>query len=182
VREAVRELPAEFVFCHNAAYDRTQNSVSLALCRAALEGRSFYKLDGDVVFLPEVLERLEASAAALAVGVDSARMADAEAMKVRVDGTSHIVAFGKSIPLQESAGESIGIERVDAEVSSALFSALQAAMDERRTDLYYEDIYSELIAAQTLDARAIDVGDLPWTEVDTPEDLERARALLAGAG
>jgi hypothetical protein len=29
------------------------------------------------------------------------------------------------------------------------------------------------------EARSVDVTDLPWTEVDTPEDLRRARALVA---
>jgi choline kinase len=179
VRDALREIPAEFVFCHNEAFDRTQNSVSLALCRAAVEGHSFYKLDGDVVFMPEVLQRLEQSEEPLAVAVDAARTVDAEAMKVRVNSARRIVAFGKAIPIEASAGESIGIERIEAAVSGRLFDALQSAIEAARTDLYYEDIYSELISAQALSAEAIEVGDLAWTEVDTPEDLDRARALLS---
>jgi histidinol-phosphate aminotransferase len=46
------------------------------------------------------------------------------------------------------------------------------------TSLYYEDVYARLVE-QGLDARAVDVSDLPWTEVDTREDLDRARALVA---
>ncbi len=44
---------------------------------------------------------------------------------------------------------------------------------------YYEDVYSELVAEGRLGAEAIDVGDLPWTEVDDVADLERARQLLS---
>jgi NDP-sugar pyrophosphorylase family protein len=43
-----------------------------------------------------------------------------------------------------------------------------------RTDLYYEDVYDELIAAG-MSAHAVDVTDLPWIEVDTADDLARAR-------
>jgi len=42
-------------------------------------------------------------------------------------------------------------------------------------DQYYEHFYSELIAEGALSAQAVEVGDLPWSEVDTFEDLERAR-------
>jgi choline kinase len=37
-----------------------------------------------------------------------------------------------------------------------------------------------MIRAGALSAEAVDVGDLAWTEVDDPTDLERARQLLAG--
>jgi choline kinase len=73
VKAAVAGLPCEVVLCPNPRYDTTQNSVSLALCRDAVGGRSFFKLDGDVVFDPEILERIAAPVAELAVGIDSSR-------------------------------------------------------------------------------------------------------------
>jgi choline kinase len=39
-------------------------------------------------------------------------------------------------------------------------------------------VYSELTLADRVTAEAVEVGDLPWTEVDTPDDLERARGLV----
>lgn len=175
---ALGNCPLEVTYCHNPKFDRTQNSVSLALCRRALDGASFFKLDGDVVFLPEVLSRLDASRAPLAVAVDAGRKLDAEAMKVAVHlGT--IRAFGKGLSLSESAGETIGIERIDESASKTLFDALDRARADGRTHLYYEDVYSELIAADALAAEVVDVADLPWTEVDDYSDLERARSLIA---
>lgn len=174
------ELAWELV--RNPRYDTTQNSVSLALCAKALEGTSFFKLDGDVVFQPAVLQRLDGCQAALAVALDRSRMADEEAMKVELGAGTlglSIRAFGKSIPLAQSAGESIGIERVSASASAVLFEALSQKLASGKVDLYYEDVYSELIQQGKLEARAVDVGDLAWTEVDTLEDLERARALVS---
>ncbi|MES1176121.1 MAG: phosphocholine cytidylyltransferase family protein [Myxococcales bacterium] len=184
VRAAMEDLPSgiETVeYCRNPAFDRTQNSVSLALCREALGSDAFFKLDGDVVFQRQVLERLDASSAELAVAVDAGRMLDAEAMKVTVSGVS-ISAFGKGIALAESAGESIGIERIRGNASSTLFAAMGAAIAAGETHLYYEDYYSRLIAQGTLSAEAVPVADLPWTEVDDFSDLERARELVRGLG
>jgi choline kinase len=177
VRAAVTGLPCEVLFCPNPRFDSTQNSVSLALCRDAVGGRSFFKLDGDVVFDPELLARIAAPRAELSVGVDSARNLDAEAMKVVVEAGS-IRRFGKAVPLAESHGESIGIERISASVSGKLFDALDARVAAGVTDLYYEDVYSEMISRGELAAEAADVSGLRWTEVDTFEDLETARRMF----
>ena len=177
VREAVAGLPCEVLFCPNPRFDSTQNSVSLALCREAVGGRSFFKLDGDVVFDPELLTRIAAPSAELSAGVDSARKLDAEAMKVVVEAGS-IRRFGKAVPLSESHGESIGIERISASASEKLFDALDARIAAGVTDLYYEDVYSEMISRGEMAAVAADVSGLCWTEVDTFEDLEAARRMF----
>jgi choline kinase len=177
VRAAVVGLPCEVLFCPNPRFDSTQNSVSLALCREAVGGRSFFKLDGDVVFDPELLTRIAAPRAELSAGVDSARKLDAEAMKVVVEAGS-IRRFGKAVPLSESHGESIGIERISASASQKLFDALDARIAAGVTDLYYEDVYSEMISRGEMAAEAADVSGLRWTEVDTFEDLEAARRMF----
>jgi choline kinase len=177
VRAAMQDAPVVVEYCRNPEFDRTQNSVSLALCRTALGSEAFFKLDGDVVFQRQVLERLDECSAELAVAVDAGRTLDAEAMKVTVSGLS-ISAFGKGIELAKSAGESIGIERIAGSVSATLFDALDSTIAGGETNLYYEDVYSRLIAAGTLRAEAVPVRDLPWTEVDDFNDLERARELV----
>lgn len=181
VRAALAGLPCEVMLCPNPRFDSTQNSVSLALCREAVAGRSFFKLDGDVVFDAELLQRIAAPAAELSVGVDSARKLDAEAMKVVVDG-GKIRRFGKGVPLAESHGESIGIERVSGALSERLFAALDERIAAGVTDLYYEDVYSQMIGRGELDAEVADVSGLRWTEVDTFEDLETARTLFGSPG
>jgi len=182
VRAAMQGAPVAVEYCRNPEFDRTQNSVSLALCRSALGSDAFFKLDGDVVFQRQVLERLDASRSELAVAVDTGRTVDAEAMKVTLSRPAalEISAFGKGIALERSAGESIGIERISAGLSPLLFDALLAAIGAGETGLYYEDVYSRLIAAGAVHAEAVAVADLPWTEVDDFSDLERARALVQG--
>jgi len=180
VRDAARSLGIDAVFCHNPNFETTQNSVSLALCREALDGRAFFKLDGDLLFESAVLERLGRAAGGEAVGlhaaVDGVRPLDIEAMKVSCDNQGQILAFGKQLPLEGADGESIGIEHVSAEAARGLFQALHQKLQCGCVDRYYEDVYSELIAAKELRGRRVEVGDLAWAEVDTMEDLAAAAA------
>lgn len=179
IKSALEGVSAEVVYCPNPRYDTTQNVVSLALCRSAVSaGAAWFKLDGDVVFDSEVLGRLQRSASDLAAAVDSHRALDREAMKVEVAEGGRIVRFGKALDLGHSFGESIGIERIAAHATDKVFDALDAACRAGDTDVYYEDVYSRLIEHSDLAASAVEVGDLRWTEVDTFEDLERARSLV----
>jgi choline kinase len=178
--DAVRSAPdrsgARVTFCHNADFERTQNSISLYRCAAALEGQAFFKLDGDLLFHPEVIARLEADPGPLSVAVDKSGTLGEEEMKVMTEGRG-IRRFGKKLEPARCSGESIGIEKLDAAAGELLFRALGHAERSGRTDLYYEDVYSELIAGG-LAARAVDVSDLGWTEIDTPDDLEAAKRLV----
>jgi choline kinase len=177
IRGALTALGIEAKIAANPEYATTQNSVSLALCREALSGKSFFKLDGDVVFQPAVLERLQSSDAELAVAVDSLRALDAEAMKVSAEG-GKITRFGKGIALGEAVAETIGIERLTQAAGERVFASIGAGIRAGRRDRYYEDFYSELVEQGALGARAVEVGDLAWSEVDTFEDLERARRCV----
>lgn len=174
---ALEHAPMRVTYRKNPDFDRTQNSVSLALCGDVLEGRAFLRLDGDLVFDAEILSRLDASHAPLAAAVDRDRALDEEAMKVELDG-SRIVRFGKGIPLERASGESIGIERISAELSGPLFVALDRARRAGETNLYYEDVYSRLITAGH-GAEAVSVSGLRWCEIDSVDDLRSAESLLA---
>ncbi|HVU01179.1 MAG TPA: phosphocholine cytidylyltransferase family protein [Polyangiaceae bacterium] len=178
LRRALANVPVEVVYRPNPDYATTQNSVSLALCRDVLSTEDFLRLDGDVVFDPEILSRLAAVDAPLVAAVDRARMLDAEAMKVRLEPDGlHVQSFGKAIPLSESGGESIGIELVRKDASGLLFAGLDRAISGGETGLYYEDVYSRLVPAG-LRVGVADVTGVRWCEVDSPEDLENASRLF----
>lgn len=179
IRRSVEHLLVPITICPNPRYETTQNSVSLALCRAPLQAKSFFKLDGDVVFQSAVLERLGAARSELAVAIDAGREPDAEAMKARIL-SGRILELGKGLSLERGAAESIGIEKLGAAGAESVFNAIDRQVARGQMNLYYEDVYSELIERGELDAQAVDVSDLAWSEVDTFEDLARARRLVSG--
>jgi choline kinase len=180
VRAAMAGCPVPVRYCRNDAFDRTQNSVSLWLCREAIGGRPFFKLDGDLLFRAEALQRLSRAPEGVAAAVDFRPGLGAEEMKVRAS-EGRVLDFGKHLDPATASGESIGLERVSGVAVSRLFHALDRSVQAGETSLYYEDIYARL-PADGVDLWAVDVSDLGWCEVDTPEDLDTARARVASWG
>lgn len=176
LRRALESSPIPVHFCRNEAYESTQNSVSLSLCEELIGGRSFYLLDGDVLFHPDILARLDAQGADLTVAVERRDDMGDEEMKVLASGEGRVRAFGKELDPEASFGESIGIARIGERATSPLFEHLSRAIEAGDTNLYYEDVFNHVIETGLLVAMA-DVTDLAWIEVDTPEDLARAEAL-----
>ncbi|MDB4931826.1 MAG: hypothetical protein JWM10_4310 [Myxococcaceae bacterium] len=179
VREALADAPLPCAFVHNPDYATTQNIVSLHRALAVVAG-DVIKLDGDVVFTDALLPRLLGRDDDAVVAVDDRQPVRDEAMKVRaVGGVAE--RFGKGIAVAEALGESIGVEWFGGAARATLAAAVGAAVAAGRTDLYYEDVYAEVVA-RGVKMRCVGVGDLPWTEVDEPADLARAVALVRAAG
>jgi choline kinase len=180
VRAAMASAPVPVRFAHNPDYDTTQNVVSLQRALALVpDGCDVVKLDGDVVFEAAVLARLLAAECDACAAIDDAGPPPDEAMKVRAEG-GRVVRFGKGLDAASALGESIGIERFAARVVPDLARALSRAIAAGRTDVYYEDVYNDLVAAG-LALRPVSVGGLRWNEVDDVDDLARARALFPSA-
>jgi len=179
LRDAMAALDIESEFCRNDMYASTQNSISLLCCAKALRGEAFVKLDGDLVVRDGVLAVLFGDSSRMSVAVDSSRTLDEEAMKVEIGHDACIRNFGKSLSLSSAVAESIGIEKLDAGCAELVFSRIRRLADAGTTDRYYEDVYAELIREGILEAKAVDVAGIGWTEVDTLEDLQCARALVS---
>ncbi len=160
----------------NEAYATLGNAWSVAVARDALDGRSFVKLDGDLVLDPTILAGLcrhPRSACAL----DMRAHLDEEAMKATVsDG--RVSGLGKWIASADAAGESIGVERIAKTDAPKVFDAL-ARIVKTKPDAYYEDAYHQLIEAGEWALTAHDIGGARWSEIDCRADLERARELFA---
>lgn len=183
VARALEQIPMKSTICRNAAFDRTQNVVSLHVCAEAIlvDGpRETWKLDGDLWLDDQVIEGLAARRLAhddLLCAVDGRDDLGAEEMKVRIEG-ERIVAFGKHLDPRAAHGESMGIERLGPRAVSSILHGVSRAVTAGETHLYYEDVYDRAISAG-IPASAVVLGHLPWTEIDTPDDLARAEMLAA---
>jgi len=176
VQEATRG--ADVVYCKNEIWSSTQNIVSLERCAEAIGTEGFFQLDGDVVFDPAILARLEASDASIAVAVDRRAGLGDEEMKVLAKDT-RITKFGKDLDPKAAAGEAIGIAWIASPIAARYLRLVREAVSARRTNIYYEAIFDDLVG-QGADVRLVDVTGLPWAEVDTKEDLAVAMDLVRG--
>lgn len=179
VRDALTaRFPAEwFRFVRNAAWAATNNAYSLWLARYE-KPEPLLLLDGDLAFVPDVLDLLFDDPHPNRLLLRSAGELGDEEMKVRLRPDETVADLGKGLPPDEAAGESVGIELFGADFAAKLFAAL-----ERRVQAgpgrgeFYEATFVELIRAGEA-VHAVDIGDLACLEIDTAEDLDRARRIF----
>lgn len=174
VREALAASPVPARFAHNPDHATTQNVVSLRRALALVDGGAVVKLDGDVVFEAAVIARLLGADGDAQVALEDGAPPPDEAMKVTAR-RGLVTRFGKGLDAREAAGESIGIERFGDGARARLARALDRAVAAGRTDVYYEEVYNDLVD-EGLGMRCVSVGDLAWTEIDDADDLAAARA------
>lgn len=101
-----------------------------------------------------------------------------EEMKVVADGDGRIVEISKTCRPEDAAGESVGIEHMTADYSTALFRELQQMIEhEGLIDIFYERAFERLIP-QGHTFRIVDTTNLFSIELDTPEDFDNAQHLI----
>jgi choline kinase len=75
-------------------------------------------------------------------------------------------------------GESVGFFKLSPAMAAALADACEAYINAGRIDVEYEEAIRDLILAQPRRFAYVDVTDLPWTEIDFPNDVEKARDVV----
>jgi choline kinase len=165
----------------NPRYATSNNYFSLLVAQDALEGAAFIKVDADLLFAPEVLDRLLAASGDLALGLDRSVKLGAEQMKILLGTDVKVIAVSKLLAPDCCAGESIGIEKVNAAFAPVLFEELRRIEHEGATNAYYEDAYDRLARREDVDIRGVDVTGLPWAEIDDEQDWRAAHTLFSSA-
>lgn len=167
--EAIIERFPEATFVYNELYDQTNTSKSLLKAlRASNDGGALW-LNGDVVFDPEVLNRvlplIEADQSF--VVVNTAKVSEEE-VKYTLSGDGYIDQLSKQVV--NGLGEAVGINFVSSKDKQALIKRLAGVDDQD----YFERGIEVGIESDGLRFQAVDISDLYAVEVDFAEDLERA--------
>lgn len=169
----------EITILRNSDYRTTNTGYSLLLAREHLEGETFIKLDGDVIFDEVILARLVAADGGWSYACVDRTAVDEEVIKVRCDAEGNIARIGNDVPLTSAAGESIGLERIDKRSSAALFTTLETMMVEpAHHQRYYEVAYDAIVQAGE-PFKALDITGLRWVEIDTLDCYQLAQRLFA---
>ena len=168
------QLPIHFL--HNADYQHNNNIYSLWMTKPLVDGKPFLLLDSDIFFDPAILPLIlaqEESALAL-----NRHPLGEEEMKVVVDGEGRITEISKTCRISDALGESVGIEKMNADYSTALFRELdQMIIVEGLIDIFYERAFERLIP-QEHTFKVVDTTSLFSIELDTVEDFDNAQEIV----
>jgi choline kinase len=167
--DLILEAAPEAVFVYNERYDQTNTCKSLMKAlRASAEGPVVW-MNGDVVFEPAILERLQINidAGQTAIAVNTAAVSDEE-VKYTVDSEGLVKELSKTVV--GGLGESVGINVIAAKDKAALIKRLEECDDQD----YFERGIELAIEKDGLKVLPIDISDLFAVEVDFEADLERA--------
>jgi len=154
---------------------RADNLFTAWLAQPAMDA-DFLLLNGDTLFERRVLERLLGEGrGSVNVAVSRKASYDDDDMKVALDPGGRVRAIGKKLEGREPDAEAIGMSLFRGRGVAAFREALEAAVRHPEAlDRWYTSVLDELAAQGPV--HAVDIGGCWWTEIDSPADLERARA------
>jgi choline kinase len=168
--------PLTIHFIDNPDYAHNNNIFSLWLTRPYTDGREFLLMDSDILCDPAVLPAvLSVEGSALAL---NRHELGEEEMKIVADAEGRITEISKTCRPEDAAGESVGIEHMTADYSTALFRELEQMIEgEGLIDIFYERAFERLIP-QGHTFRIVDTTSFFSIELDTPEDFANAQRLI----
>ena len=168
--------PLCFHFLHNADYENNNNIYSLWLSGQVVRGREFLLMDSDILCDPQAVAEV-ARQTEPALALNRHELGEEE-MKIVVDADFRITEISKTCRVSDAIGESVGIEKMTADYSEALFRELDVMIEqEGLIDIFYERAFERLIP-QGHTFKVIDTTHYFSYELDTPEDFQKATALL----
>lgn len=167
--DLILEAAPEAVFVYNERYDQTNTCKSLLKALRSSAAGPVVWMNGDVVFEPAILKRLQANidAEQTAIAVNTSAVSDEE-VKYTVDENGLVKELSKTVV--GGLGESVGINVIAAKDKAALIVRLEECDDQD----YFERGIELAIEKDGLQVLPIDISDLFAVEVDFEADLERA--------
>ena len=175
IRERLAGLPG-FTFLDNIDYEHNNNIFSLWMAGQIVRGKDFLLMDSDILCDPAAVKRI-AQEPDSALAVNRHELGEEE-MKVVVDKEGRITEISKTCRPEDAMGESVGIEKITADYSKALYKELDTMIEkEGLIDIFYERAFERLIP-QGHTFRVVDTTEYFSYELDTPEDFLRAQELM----
>ena len=160
----------------NPDFETTNNIYSLWLARDYARGEDIVLLDSDILFDPQMISCVLAIPGSV-LSVNRHELGDEE-MKVVVDGQGRITEISKTCSPDAAMGESVGIEKMTADYTVALYAELDRMIEhEGLVDIFYERAFERLIP-QGHTFTVVDTTDIFSMELDTVEDFQRAKELI----
>jgi choline kinase len=161
-------------FVYNERFAETNNIYSLWTAKEAAKGSDFLVMHADVLFHSDILVNCCDAPGDIVLVADA--YLHEETMKlVAVDG--RVTSVGKHVKFDEASGTFLGIAKFSAAGGERMFDELDRVIGAGETNAYFTLALMGLIA----NGEQIGVSwtnGKSWIEVDFPEELEQAEAIL----
>lgn len=164
-------------FIHNSVFDSTNNIYSLWLARPEVDGEEFLLLDSDLLYDPQIVAKVLASDSHNVLTLIKHDLGEEE-MKVVTDANGAITEISKTCNPTDATGESLGIEKIGKEYSTALYKELENMMNEEHLENKFYELAFERLIPQGFTYSVLDVTELFSCELDTVEDFENAKQKI----
>jgi choline kinase len=144
-----------------------------------LGGGPVILMDADVLYDIRLMTRLVESTLPNTLLLDREIEPGDEPVKLCIAG-GHIVDFHKRPKVaHEWHGESVGFFRFAPDAAAELAERVAGYVGSGGTGLEYEEAIRDMMIASPPGRFGVeDISGLPWTEIDFPEDVVKAQALL----
>jgi choline kinase len=171
--DLILEAAPDVAFVYNERYDQTNTNRSLLKALRASSAGPVVWMNGDVVFEPAILRRMQANIDAdqTVLAVNTSAVAEEE-VKYTVAADGMVKELSKTVV--GGLGEAVGINLIAAKDKAALIKRLVECDDQD----YFERGIELAIEKDGLKVLPVDISDLFAVEVDFEADLERANQRI----
>ncbi|MEY4900871.1 MAG: hypothetical protein RI895_1293 [Actinomycetota bacterium] len=171
--DLILEAAPDVAFVYNERYDQTNTNRSLLKALRTSGAGPVVWMNGDVVFEPAVLKRMQANIDAdeTVIAVNTSAVSEEE-VKYTVTADGMVNELSKTVV--DGLGEAVGINLIAAKDKAKLINWLAQCDDQD----YFERGIELAIEKDGLKVLPVDISDLFAVEVDFEADLERANKRI----
>ena len=161
-------------YVHNPYYAVTSSMGSLWFAKAYLQRENVTIINGDIVMSDKLMSDVICAHTDVPyVLLDSTRI-DGNKYNVQIQGEK-VCVMSKN--LTKYLGNYASITKLDAVSSRFLLEQLLQMVNEEMYNLFFEDALVQMIFDKNFELYYKDIKDYLWTEVDTVDDLIKAKEI-----
>jgi len=168
-KEIIMEKYPDLIYVYNEAYVHTNTAKSLLKALKKIKSDTIW-LNGDIYFEDKVLKNL-INAEYSSVLVDN-KICGEEEIKYTQDKSGFLLKISKEVP--NPSGEALGINLIKEKDIDTFVKYLEAVDSYD----YFEKAIENMIKADKLKIKVINIGNLFCKEIDFEEDLKEVREYL----
>lgn len=161
-------------FVHNPFYSATSSMGSLWFAKGFLQRENVVIINGDIVASDKLIKDVVCQHTDYPNVLLDSTHRDANKYNVQVQGDL-VCVMSKN--LTEYKGNYASVVKLDAVSARFLLEQLNQMVNEEMYNLFFEDALVQMIFQKNFELYYKDIKDYKWTEVDSVDDLLRARQI-----